>query len=75
MKKTVNYIFKVKNLDLPKNVLRYTHPEDGSIYIHSYSEDSKEYNLKIWDIDKQGNDIYHDIKIQKNKVRKIEDYV
>lgn len=75
MKKTVNYLVKVKNLDLPKDVLRYTHPEDGSIYVYSYEVNGKDYNLKIWDIDKQGNDIYRDLKIRKNQVRKIEDYV
>jgi len=75
MNKNVNYLVKVKSMDLPKDALRYTHPEDGSIYVHSYEVDGKDYKLKIWDIDRQGNDIYRELRIKRSQVRRIEDYV
>lgn len=73
MKKINNFVFKVKNLELPKDLIRYTYKDDGSIYVDSYEEKGEEYILKIRDIDANGTEIFKEFRVSKSMIRRIEE--
>lgn len=73
MRKINSNVFKVKDLELPNDLLRYTHKDDGSIYVDSYEEKGNNYILKIRDIDKNGMEIFKEFRINKSKIRRIEE--
>lgn len=72
MTKIASYVFRVKTLDLPEDVLRFVHKDDGSIYVFSYEDKGKSYLLKKRDIDAKGNEIFLEFSLKKSLIRDIE---